>query len=388
MAVGTLAEGLAMRSRYSRDTLWWAAFWGVECLVLALGLLWLAVRTFDDRFGRIPERPARTPVLSDIVVVLAMLLGVGGLFGAIALWSRGIWPFMPAADVGSVACILLLTVGFAVLAALAAGSTSRGMATPSPSPAAAAAILDRSPFAIRWWESFRLVPLLTIGPALAALAMATAPVAIQVMTKEKTLPGGVKERIYTDPSGITCVMTIDANGVATVREATDAEFAAAEKVTQTRDRAAALGVAALAVVTILAHGAAYVSLGAALGIGIRRRGRAIVASVALVLLVTVVWPIVYLAFFYDPGSPWGSALASAIFALNVILDHILRPGGGEDLIRWAGYWDVVMILAAVIASGLAILSLGRRARGARAAAVDAEEVPIQPVAVESGGASI
>ena len=42
-------------------------------LVLAVGLLWLSVRTFDGCFGRIPERPGRAPVLSDVVVVLAGL---------------------------------------------------------------------------------------------------------------------------------------------------------------------------------------------------------------------------------------------------------------------------------------------------------------------------
>jgi hypothetical protein len=47
-----------------------------------------------------------------------------------------------------------------------------------------------------------------------------------------------------------------------------------------------------------------------------------------------------------------------------------------------------MILAAVITSGLAIVTLERRARGAPADAVDAEEVPLQPAAVEPGGASI
>src|SRR5262249_41621824 len=158
---------------------------------------------------------------------------------------------------------------------------------------------------------------------LTALALATASMAIEVVSKEKTLAGGLKERIYTDPSGNTCVMTTAANGTATVREATEAEIAAAEKVPQTRDRAAALDLAALAVVTILAHGAAYVSLGAALGVWIRRRGRAIAASVGVVLFVTVGWPMLYLAFHHAPGDRWEWTLASVIPAFSVVLVQIL-----------------------------------------------------------------
>ena len=42
---------------FRRHVLWWITFWDIECLALALGLLWLTVRTFDGCFGRIPERP-------------------------------------------------------------------------------------------------------------------------------------------------------------------------------------------------------------------------------------------------------------------------------------------------------------------------------------------
>ncbi len=88
VAVGNLVGNLGGRRRDGLDLNWWAAFWDVECLVLALGLLWLTVRTFDGCFGRMPERPRRASVLSDVIVILAALLGAGGLFAMIAQWTR------------------------------------------------------------------------------------------------------------------------------------------------------------------------------------------------------------------------------------------------------------------------------------------------------------
>ena len=87
MAVVELIESLADRTLNERDLFRWVTFWDIECLALALGLLWLSVRTFDGCFGRVAERPRRTPVLSDVIVVLCMalngaiLVGIGMLFG-------------------------------------------------------------------------------------------------------------------------------------------------------------------------------------------------------------------------------------------------------------------------------------------------------------------
>ena len=114
--------------------------------------------------------------------------------------------------------------------------------------------------------------------------------------------------------------TTDASGRATSRPATDAEIAEAGPAPPTQTRGALLQVAALATVTVLVHGAAFVSLGAALGVWIRRRSRAIAASVGLVLFVTVGWPIVYLNIFGDPDDPrWGLALASVLPAFCSLL---------------------------------------------------------------------
>ncbi len=76
------------RSVHSQDTLWSVSFWDIEAIVLTLGLLWLTVGTFDRCCVRIPDRPRRTSVLADGVVVLAGLGGVGGLF--VGYWDVGI----------------------------------------------------------------------------------------------------------------------------------------------------------------------------------------------------------------------------------------------------------------------------------------------------------
>ena len=213
VAVFELIEVVIERRRRGSDVLWWITFWDIECLALALGLLWLTVRTFDGRFDRVPDRPGRAPVLADVVMVLAGLIGIGSLIGG----DRGLGPgdlgtSCPRSTLGVSACILAVAVGFVLLAALAASSMSPAATSPAMAPVSAAAISDRKSFAIRWWEAFRLVLLLAIGPALVALALATAPMAFRVATKVKPLPGGGSVRIETDPEGDTYVTTTDASG--------------------------------------------------------------------------------------------------------------------------------------------------------------------------------
>jgi hypothetical protein len=228
-------------------------------------------------------------------------------------------------------------------------------------PVCAAAISDRKSFAIRWWESFRLVLLLAIGPAVVALALATAPMAFQVATKVKPLPGGGSVMIHTNPMGDTYVTTTDASGPATARLATDAEIAEAGPAPPTQTRGALLQVAALATVTVLVHGAAFVSLGAALGVWIRRRAWAIAASVGMVLFVTVGWPILYQNIVGDSNYPqWGLTLASVLPAFSVLLFEMRNPAVIANASAWVTYWDVTLILSAAVISVLAIRTVGRR----------------------------
>ena len=256
-------------------------------------------------------------------------------------------------------------------------------------PASARAISGRKSFAIRWWEAFRLLLLLAIGPALVALALATAPMAFRVATTVKPLPGGGSVTIATNAQGDTYVTTTDASRRTTSRIATDAEIAEAGQAPAGPTRGALLAIAALAIVTVVAHGAAYVSLGAALGVWIRRRDRAIAASVGLVLFVIVGWPIVYINIFYDRGYPtWGLALASVAPAYSGLLFHRASPAVIADTSTWVAYWDVILLLLAAIVSGLAIRTVGRRSREGPPAEADAEDASLQPAGGESGSAAI
>jgi ABC-type transport system involved in multi-copper enzyme maturation permease subunit len=339
--MGVVAEG-----RNLSGVLWWITFWDIECLALSLGLLWLTVRTFDGRFDRVPDRPGRAPVLANVVVVLAGLIGVGSLIGVIAAWVQGTRDFMPVADMGVSACILAVAVGFVLLAALAASSMSPAATSPAAAPVSSAAISDRKSFAIRWWEVFRLALLLAIGPALVALAFASAPMLFRVATKVKPLALGGSVKIETNPEGDTYVTTTDASGRVTFREATDAEIAEAGPAQPTITRGDLLQTAGLAIVTVVTHGAAFVSLGAALGVWIRRRSRAIAASVALVLFLAV-----------------GLTLASVLPAFSSLLFWRRDPAAIAKASAAVACWDVILILSAAISSGLAIRTVGRRARG-------------------------
>jgi hypothetical protein len=365
-AFGMLVDVVSIRLRQFHDALWWAAFYDLECLVLALGLLWLSVRTFDGCFGRIPERPRRAPVLADVVVVLAGLLGIGGLYGAIAIGIKGAWVFTTGVDVGVIACAVLVGVGLLMLSAPAAWSMSRGERGQALDPEPAAVPSGRRMFAIRWWEDFRLVLLLAIGPALVALALATAPEPFRVVTRDTAAPGGGRVRIETDPyDGVTRVTTTDRSGKVMIREATAEDLATAERVVPGHTRGESLAIAAVAIITILAHGAAIVSLGAALGVWIRRRGRAIAASVGLVLLVTVGWPILsMMLFFYVRGYPWGLSLSGVIPAFSGLLLRMVRPESvAAEITAWVESWDAILILTAATVSWLAIRTLDRRSRG-------------------------
>jgi hypothetical protein len=389
MAVFQLIGVVIERRRRGSDVLWWITFWDIECLALALGLLWLTVRTFDGRFDRVPDRPGRAPVLANVVMVLAGLIGIGSVIGAIAAWVQGTGSFMPVVDMGVSACIVAVAAGFVLVAALAASSMSSAATAPAMAPVSAAAISDGKSFAIRWWEAFRLVLLLAIGPALVALALATAPMAFRVATKVKPLPGGGSVTIETNPDGDTYVTTTDASGHQTWRLATDAEIAEAGPAPPTQTHGALLQVAALATVTVLVHGAAFVSLGAALGVWIRRRSRAIAASVGLVLFATAGWPIVYLNIVGDSNYPrWGLILASALPAFGSLLFERSNPAVIAHTSAWVAYWDVILILSAAVISALAIRTAGRRSQRDPPAEADAEDASLEPARGERGSAVI
>ncbi len=381
VAGGVLAQELSSQFGPERRLFWWIGFWDIECLTLAVGLLWLSVRTFDGCFGRIPERRRRPSVLSDIVVLLAGLIGVGGLFGSIELWINGLVGLNRGLEFGALGC----RAADRHRTPPPGGEAPASISTPGMLRAAAlepsTATGDRRSFAGQWWECFRLVPLLAIGPALIGLAVATAYRPVRVVPKVTTLPDGSQEEITTDVfDGTTLVITRPVSGPARTRPATDAEIAA-RPVLPHRSRARLLTSAFLAVMTILAQGASVVSLGLALRIVFRTRRRAIAASVGLFLYLTLGWPMLYLNLYpylshlpYCRGLPLASVLPAIVL---LILDVRLDNGNNMTpvILEWATFWDVFLILLAVVVSALAIWTRERRLRASAVLKLDAAEEP-------------
>ncbi len=85
------------RYGFARDVLGTSAFWAAEVFTIAMGLLWLTMRTFDGCSDRIPDRPHRISVLSCVAVILAAMLGAGCFVGAIDTWIAGFYPRWPSA---------------------------------------------------------------------------------------------------------------------------------------------------------------------------------------------------------------------------------------------------------------------------------------------------
>ena len=225
-----------------------------------------------------------------------------------------------------------------------------------------AAIADRRLVVGRWWEAFRLVLLLAIGPAFLAFALTMARMPVWVVAKSTTLPNGSTERIDTDSSRKAYVTTTDTSGRQTMRAATAEEFAAATKISPPWNRERFPITAVLVVLTILAHGAAVVSLGVALGIWFRREW-AIAISVGLFLLVAVGWPILYLVVDYPTYESRGLVMLSPIPAISLLLMGMHSDNLIASIDSWVAYWDLILVLLAVILSGLAIRTVDRRSRG-------------------------
>jgi hypothetical protein len=317
----------------------------------------MTVRTFDGCFARMPERPRRTPVLGDVILVLSATISFAGLFGAITLWMNGLGEFR-LEQLGILACCFLVTGAMLLLCALAPLSILRRNPTSIPTAGAPTIVLDRRTFARRWWEAFRLVILLAIGPALLALALATARVPVHVVPKVTTLPGGVTERIETHGTGTTYVTTMDAVGGNTFRFATAEEIAAAAPPMPSLPIGRYLHTALLAVLTILILGAAFVSLGLALGIWIRSRARAIAASVLAFLCVIAGWPILCVLLGYPNLPWWGLTLASPPVSFGALLFN-MRHDVIEETMMWASVWIALFVVLNVMFVAVAFWRLDR-----------------------------
>jgi ABC-type transport system involved in multi-copper enzyme maturation permease subunit len=345
MAVGMLADLLAIRTIQFRSLLSWITFWDVEVTGLAIGLLWLTVRTFDRCFGRIPERPRQTPLLADFVLVLDGMVAVAGLSGAIAFWIKGLnAPDRGLEMAAVVGTALMATVGYLLVSALAAVSIS-GEGSRSVLQADAAGHVSARELVLRKsWGSFRLVLLMAIGPALIALAMTTTYKNILPFAKIANLPDGTRITTSQDSTGTVSVTTIEPSGRQVVRPSTREEVTALSAPEPWEPTLLGrLLLAVLAVLTVLIHGALATSAGLVRGLWIRRRYRAVATCVGLILLVVI-------------GYTFFISLVQVFLHLGMRMELL------SDVLSFVEVWDAIMILATL---GLLWLSIRAVDRGLR-----------------------
>jgi hypothetical protein len=179
----------------------------------------------------------------------------------------------------------------------------------------------------RWWKSFRLVLLLAIGPALLALALATAHKAPQYEPQFTTNSAGAQV--------VTSYVLLKAD------IPSNSEVRLGQR----------LMIAAVLVVTILCHGGAAISIGLALAIANEWSRRAVVAAVGFVLLLTFVLP-VYL-FVLNNGRAldtfgWSFVMAADSLLAVLVSRTSLRVG---EALSSVIFWDVLVALLAVGLSG-------------------------------------
>jgi ABC-type transport system involved in multi-copper enzyme maturation permease subunit len=235
-----------------------------------------------------------------MTILVALLGGTTGLaccIGAFAIWRHGVVGFGmpgPAHLAGIFGYLIQLILGMLMLSVLAPLSMSEERQRDSLDVLVVTPLSTWSIVLGKWWGTFRLVPVLAIGPGLMAFALATA-------RRAAPLPGVAVRRPDVSSAYSICG-------------------------------------AALMVATILVHGAAMTSIGLALATWIKRQVRAIVTSVCVFVLVAVGWPILVSNSFRPVQ---GMSSLSPLFVALVMADELaMRFERLAGILWWVGFWDV------------------------------------------------
>ncbi len=313
------------RAVFGEGMLWWGSFWAAEVFVLALGLIALTVRTFDDCFDRIPDKPGRIPLRAVVVMILSGMIGSWSLVWSIDALIQGVLPRDHEAwmAIGVLAYILLVTIGLLLIATVPASLISARDKRLAPEIEEAPILPARDFVLGQWWSSFRLVMLLAIGPAILVLALGTAHKKLLPVAKETTLANGAQVTTWEPP---------------------DPARAKLERSGEVRLGPRLLAASAF-VVTILAHGATAVAIGLAMSIGVKRSRRAFAAVVGLIVVTIIIMPIYLLMLLNQSSSSgifsWNFVIAAneLLTALATRLDHSI-----VETIGFALLWDVVVTL--------------------------------------------
>jgi hypothetical protein len=306
---------------YSRGGLWPSAFWAAEVFTLALGLLWLGIRSFENCFDRMPDRPRQTSLPAAAVIILAGLIGAGSFVAGIESWVEGVRPATLNAEssIGSFGYAILIAIGIVLVAVDAAKS---GRPTRTSRPQLTPTLEAWAPDGRQWWKSFRLILLLAIGPAFIALALATA-----------SHPAHYEPRYATNASGVGVITTY-------VKVRSDVPMVGEIPLGQR------LVIALVWMLTILAHGAAATGVGLLLANVKEWSKRTVATVIGLLLVVIVILPFYTLVIFsgHDASiTMWSVVSASnslfAALSSRMSFDH-------PDTLRSLVFCDVVVSLIA------------------------------------------
>jgi ABC-type transport system involved in multi-copper enzyme maturation permease subunit len=332
--------------------LWLVGFWDAGAAAAAVGLCWLAVRTFDGAFGRIPERRSKSHWMADVVIVAAAVSGALCLVSAAASWVQGVQPQHPSRrpeDLSLLGIVLIEVLGLvllAVVAALSAGDTRALLGAQADGSSA------RSSLSIvlgKWWRVFRLAFFLAVSPGLVALALATSRDSWPEITVQDTsisAPGNPGVMVsQTSPSGETTTALYPG-------DRSNPKFQAALRALSTRPPAPPLAArlrdAGLLILTFLAHAAAATAAGLLLGLWIKHPRPRIAAAASLPLLVAAVWPV---CVYHLAGS---REIERRLYALSPVwvTDHLFDPliarqPHSAELLGWIIGWNLALLIFAI-----------------------------------------
>lgn len=295
-------------------------FWAVEVFIVAMGLLWLTVRTFDACFDRTADHSRPASLSKVLIMMLAAMVGAGCFVGAIDVWIEGVKPGTINPPLFSVLAVsLMLATG---LLLIGVESARAGRPTDAALPDTGSGVNIWIFVLHRWWLSFRLVLLLAIGPALLALALATATWASHWEPQYTQNAAG-----YNVISAYALIKT---------------HVPAAEEL----PLGSRLVAMVVLIVTILVHGGAAISVGMGLAAVRGWSRRTVALAITIAAIVALVVPVYWLLLIPNLLIVYaGWSLAAAIYTLLVALATRASLGLDETMVLIGG-WNVVIAFLA------------------------------------------
>jgi ABC-type Na+ efflux pump permease subunit len=264
-------------------------------------------------------RPSRW--MAVLVTAFAGTTAVGVVWESINMLVRGINPSGP--NYGVLSYVFQIMFGLLMLAAIAPTSLSEERQRGSLDVLLATPLSTRTIVYGKWLGTFRFVPLLVVCPLILTLAMATGDLSAWLA------------RIGTAGQDNYDRLTL------------------AERL---------LGVSLLAS-TLVANGAAIVSLGLLLATWVRRQSRAIAISVSGFVLTAIAWPILVMVLSRGGGP---SSVASGVAALSPIWSAgnmadclSIRMPGARQFFGWLIFWDLVVGAVAFVLLELTVRTFDR-----------------------------